>query len=67
MIFDGWFDDVLIYVRLSFGFLNGTSVLFVKLKVTPKKSTSCKLVTISILKPILWSFLIILFRKLSVC
>ena len=53
------------YISLSFGFLYGRYVLFSKLNVTSKKSTSVRLVTTSIL--IFLKILIIFFRILFVC
>ena len=58
LICGGWFDDTSIYVNLLFGFLYGRYVLFSKLNVTSKKSTSVRLVTISILKSIFLKILI---------
>ena len=60
LICGGWFDDTSMYINLSFGFLYGRYVLFSKLNVTSKKSTSVRLVTISILKSIFLKILIIL-------
>ena len=43
MIFGGWFDLVLIYTGLLFGFLNGWYVLLFRSNVTSRKLTSFKL------------------------
>ena len=55
------------YLNLSFVFLYGRYVLFSKVNVTSKKSSSVRLATISILKSIFLKILIIFFRILSVC
>ena len=47
----GWFDEVLTCSNWSFGFLYGLYVPSNKLNATFKKSTICKLVFVSILKP----------------
>ena len=67
LICGGWFDDTSLCINLSFGFLYGQYVLLSKLNVTSKKSTSVRLVTISILKSIFLKILIIFFRALSLC
>ena len=63
----GWFDDTSMYINLSIGFLYGRYVLFSKLNVTPKKSASVRMVTISILKSIFLKMLITFFCAVSVC
>ena len=62
LICGGWFDDTSMYINLSFYFLYGRYVLFSKLNVTSKKSTSVRLVTTSVLKSIFLKILNILFR-----
>ena len=67
LICGGWFVDISMYINLFFIFLYGRYVLFSKLNVASKKSTSVRLVTISILKLIFLKILIIFFRTLSAC
>ena len=66
-ICDGWFDDTSMYINLSFGFLCRRYVLFSQFNITSKKSTSVRLVTISILKSIFLKILIMFFHTLSIC
>ena len=37
IISGGWFEEIWMYIKLSFGFLQGLYVLFVRLNVTSKK------------------------------
>ena len=66
LICGGWFDDTWMYINLSFSFLYGRYVLFSKINVTSNKSTSVRLVTISILKWI-FSKILISFCSYSIC
>ena len=66
LICGGWFDDTWMYINLSFSFLYGRYVLFSKFNVTSKKSTSVRLVTMSILKWI-FSKILISFYSYSIC
>ena len=65
MICGEWFDELLIYVTLSFVFFI-PPVFFSKLKVTSKKSSSVKFAAISILMLILLKNTYIFYRILSV-
>ena len=66
IIWGGWFEEVWIYRKLSFGFLQGLFVLFARLNVTFKKFTIFKLASISILKPLSLNNFITFFLILSV-
>ena len=62
-----WLEDVLTCNRLSLGFLWGLYIPLDKLKGISGKSTTLRLVFISILKPISLNILIVSFLILSVC
>ena len=51
IIWGGWFDDLLMYSRVSLGFLNGEKESVSRLRVKSRKSTECRPVTISMSKP----------------
>ena len=66
MICGGWFNGMLINSSWSFGFLFCFYVPSNKSNAMLKKSTMCKSVFISILKPVLLKISIMSFRILSV-
>ena len=62
-----WLDEVCMYNNLSSGFLNGQYVASMRLNVTSRKSTICKFVFISILKPMSLKIFVMSFLALSIC
>ena len=63
----GWFDEVLMYNNLSFGFLYGWYVPLLRFNVMPRKFTSFNFVWISFLKPSSLNSFIIFFLFRLVC
>lgn len=53
MIFYGWFERALIYNGSLFGFLKGEYFLFLKLKVTSRKTGISKFASMAICKQII--------------
>ena len=67
IICGGWFEDLLIYNNKSFGFLYGLYVPLFKLNVVAKKSTTLRLVSTSMAKPMSLNVLIIFLCIRSIC